>query len=387
MDPAEVVLRFLESVGRPSEAEFYLNLFRSEPKEQFAAISVDANVARHATEAVVLHLRFLAGLGLFPTVVIGLFEPTDAQDHAARIQRRLGRADVPAELIPAGTPDLDARVIKTAQAGVVPIIAWSVAEGATAEDRFARLAALLTQLRTRKLLFLHRPGGLRQQGSLVPVVNLNTDFASLMSSRELSRKERALLTQSRSLVLEKVPQKLVVAITSPLNVLRELFTIKGAGTLLRPGAVIQQKDSFDQVDRERLKALLTSAFGRVPYDSFFERPILRIYLEENYRGAAIVQKTPLGPYLSKFAVGKEAQGEGLGRDLWDAMMSDIPSVFWRARPSNSINEWYTKLCDGLYRNKDWTVFWKGIGVEYMPSAIAYALGQPVDLPPVQAPAA
>jgi hypothetical protein len=34
-----VVLRFLESVGRRAEAEFYVQLFRSEPKEQFGAIA------------------------------------------------------------------------------------------------------------------------------------------------------------------------------------------------------------------------------------------------------------------------------------------------------------------------------------------------------------
>ena len=101
MEPADVVLRFLESVGRRSEAEFYINLFRAEPKEQFAAIGVDANVARHATEAVVLHLRFLAALGLAPVVVLGHFEPTDSLEHGARIQRRLGRAGVPGELVAA----------------------------------------------------------------------------------------------------------------------------------------------------------------------------------------------------------------------------------------------------------------------------------------------
>src|SRR5438874_13818653 len=95
MDPADVVLRFLESLGRRSESEFYLALFRATPKERFAAISVDANVARHATEAVVLDLRFLAALGLVPVVALGLFEPTDAAEHAQRIRRRLEKAGVP----------------------------------------------------------------------------------------------------------------------------------------------------------------------------------------------------------------------------------------------------------------------------------------------------
>jgi ribosomal protein S18 acetylase RimI-like enzyme len=381
MDPAEVVLRFLESVGRRSEAEFYLGLFRAEPKERFAAISVDANVARHATEAVVLHLRFLAALGLFPTVVLGLFEPTDALEHASRIRRRLERTGVPAALIPAGDEPLAERIAQTARAGTLPIIAYGATEGATAEERFNKLAGLLTTLQTRKLLFLHRPGGLRQQGVLIPVVNLNADYTLLLASKELSRKERALLTQSRSLVLERIPHKLVVAITSPLNLLRELFTVKGAGTMLRRGAVIKRRDGLADVDRERMKALLTSSFGRAPVESFFERDFARVYLEESYRGAAIVQRTPLGTYLTKFAVGREAQGEGLGRDLWDAMMAETTAVFWRARSTNPIGEWYTKLCDGLHRSQDWTVYWKGLDVDAVPSAVGFALSQPVDLPP------
>ena len=99
MDPSDVVLRFLEGVGRKSEAEFYLGLFRSEAKERFATLSVDASVARHAFDAVVVDLRFLAALGLTPVVVFGLFEPTDALEHAARLRRRLGKASVPAEML------------------------------------------------------------------------------------------------------------------------------------------------------------------------------------------------------------------------------------------------------------------------------------------------
>src|SRR6478736_356081 len=99
MDPADVVLRFLESLGRRSEADFYLTLFRAEPKERFAAISVDANVARYATEAVTLDLRFLASLGLFPVVVLGLFDSKEAKEHGTRIKRRLERAGVPATIL------------------------------------------------------------------------------------------------------------------------------------------------------------------------------------------------------------------------------------------------------------------------------------------------
>lgn len=378
MTPADAVLRFLESVGRRSEAEFYLGLFRSEPKEQFAAISVDANVARHATEAVVLHLRFLHTLGLAPVVVLGLFAPTDAREHGARIRRRLERTGVPASILPPNDPDLSARISEAARGGTIPIVPFGLTEGPTPDERFTRLAALLSTLRTRKLLFLHRPGGLQQKGALVPLVNLNTDYAALVASKELSRKERALLVQSRRLVLELIPHKLVVAITSPLNLLRELFTVKGAGTLLRAGSVVHRHDDAGTVDRERLRALLHASFGRPPAGAFFEKGFSRVYLEENYRGAAVLVDTELGAYLTKFAVDREAQGEGIARDLWDAMVHERP-IFWRARAENSVGEWYTKLCDGMAKFAEWNVYWKGIETARIPAAIEYALGQGIDI--------
>ena len=58
---------------------------------------------------------------------------------------------------------------------------------------------------------------------------------------------------------------------------------------------------------------------------------------------------------------------------------DTPVVFWRARRGNPIVEWYVKLCDGLVRLPDWTVFWKGLDPGSIPAAIDWAVRQPVDL--------
>ena len=399
MQPPDAVLRFLESVGRRSEADFYLNLFRALPKERFAAIAVDANVARHATEAVVLDLRFLAQLGLVPLVVFGLLHPSDSVEHAARIRRRLEKSGVRAILLdPRGPTELVLQITEAANAGVIPILALGqptdagsdvgVDAGADAggiRERFAFLATLLTGLVTRKVIFLHRPGGLRQKGALLTLVNLTTDVAPLLAGRDLSRKERVLVAETRRLVFDLVPHRLVCAITSPLNLFRELFTIKGAGTLLRRGALITRHEGYAGVDEPRLQGLLASSFGRPPEPEFFGRPAQRVYVEESYRGAAIVSATPLGPYLTKFAVEREAQGEGLGRDLWDVMTQELPSLFWRARSANPINEWYTRLADGLVRTTTWTIYWKGLPHSLIPAAIDFALEQPIDIPPVVPP--
>lgn len=378
---ADVVLRFLESVGRRAEAEFYVQLFRSEPKEQFGAIAVDANVARYAFDAVALHLRFLAGLGLAPLVVFGAFAPVDAPEHAARMVRRLGREGVSAVRVPSrDVGELSDAVVRACREATLPVLALSTDDGATPDERFAKLGAVLGRIQSRKLIFLHRPGGLRVSGALLPLVNLTTDLPALLSSRELTRKERAMVQQSQRLVAA-APHRLAVTITSPLNLLRELFTVKGAGTLLRRGAVIVRHDGYEGVDLTRLRALIASSFGREPTEAFFERPVLRVYVEETWRGCAIVADGPFGPYLTKFATDREARGEGIARDLWDVMQAELPTVFWRARSSNPINEWYTKLADGLAKTPEWWVFWKGLPLSRVPDAVAWALAQPVDLPP------
>jgi len=169
-----------------------------------------------------------------------------------------------------------------------------------------------------------------------------------------------------------------VAMTSPLQLLRELFTVRGAGTLVKRGSTIARTDGFTGVDTPRLRALLESSFGRAPSEDFFDRPITRVYLEENYRGAALVLETPLGGYLSKFAVEREAQGEGIGRDLWQLVIADYPAIFWRARPSNPIAPWYTQECDGMARFPEWHVFWRGMPTERIEECIEWALAQPAD---------
>jgi acetylglutamate kinase len=375
-DKADVVLRFLESVGRRAESEFYVQLFRREPKERFAALSIDANVARHALDVVALHLKFLADLGLAPVVLLGLFEPTDAPEHAARLLRRLARNGVTAAAV---APEDVSALTASCRAGVIPVVAFGAAQGASVVARFDVLGALLGALGTPKLIFLHRPGGLRQREVLVPLVNVSTDLPALLASRELSRKERAIVAQASRLI-EGARHKLLVTVTSPLNLLRELFTVKGAGTLLRRGVRVLRAEGYADIDRGRIEALIASSFGRAPVPEFFARPVRRIYLEEQYRGCAIVTDAPWGVYLTKFATDREARGEGIARDLWEVLRDEHPAIFWRARANNPINEWYTKLADGLLKTPGWWVFWVGVPTTSVPEMAAWALAQPVDLP-------
>jgi acetylglutamate kinase len=380
-ETSDAILRFMESIGHRSEAEFYLALFRAEQKESFANLVISASVLRDAAEAVVLDLRFLRGLGLVPVVSLGLSSTGPATaDQAERLQRRLERADVVSSVHAADAPALSDAVTQSARNGVIPIVAFTSGDANDAAARFDALGELSVGLKTRKLIFVSRLGGLRmrQPETELPIINLATDYDGLVAKRMLSPKRLSLLEQARRLLVERASHRMFVAVTSPLLLLPELFTIRGAGTLIKRGSTILRKDGLAEVDQARLSALLESSFGRPLDPDFFRGDIARIYLEENYRGAALVRETPIGAYLCKFAVEREAQGEGLGRDLWQLVVSDYKTVFWRARSDNPIVPFYVQECDGMARAGEWHVFWKGLAPERIPDAIATALAQPVD---------
>lgn len=383
-ETSDAILRFMESIGHRSEAEFYLALFRAEKKESFANLVIEASVLRDATEAVVLDLRFLAGLGLTPVVSLGLTSAGKAgAEQAERLMRRLERAAVPCSVSAADEPSLVRTITEHARSGVIPIVAFTNGDANDEAARWDALGELSDGLKTKKLIFVSRRGGLRlrQSETELPIINLATDYEGLVAKRFLSPRRLSFLQQSRRLLFERTTHRMFVAVTSSLLLLRELFTIRGAGTLIKRGSSILVKYGLDQVDADRLSALLTSSFGRELEPAFFDREIARAYVEESYRGVALVRETHLGGYLCKLAVDREAQGEGLGRDLWQLVIGDYPTLFWRTRNDNPILPFYLQECDGMERTEKWHVFWKGLAAERIPEAIETALVQPVDFAP------
>jgi hypothetical protein len=396
MEP-EIIQRFLESVGSKADVDLYLELFRSQRKQSFAIIAADAQIVRTALDPFHFDLRILAGLGLYPVVLLGLFDARDADRQAQRVYDWLDEDQVPARMIAAG-PDLPHAAQDAVDAAIgasaIPLLSLEGAKEASTDYRFDLLEALARRLETRKVVFLSTSSGLEREGAPpISLVNLSVDYERLLGRGSLSRRHGTLLRQVKGL-LEDIPQRMSVSVVNPLQLLRELFTIKGAGTLIRKGSRIERHGDFAVIDRVRLRALIESAFSRRLHEGALdpggrlERQTERLYLEENYLGAALVSQTAVGPYLTKFAVERQAQGEGIGTDLWAVFARDYPSFFWRARPTNSITPWYVKQCDGLVRLPEWHVFWRGLAPERIPAAIAYALAAPVDfvapaeLPPV-----
>jgi hypothetical protein len=378
----EIIHRFLESVGQKADVDLYLQLFQAQEKKSFAIIAADAQIVRTALDPFHFDLRILAGLGLCPVVLLGLFDAKDANRQAARVYDWLVEDQVPARIVTASRT-MDAPTLETAadaiRGGAIPIVSLEAAREATTDARFDLLAALASAFETRKVVFLSSTRGLEREGAPpISVVNLTTDYERLLGAKgQLARRHYTLLRQARDL-LEGVPHRMTIAVVDPLSLLRELFTVAGAGTLIRKGSRIDRHTDFASIERERLRALLESAFGRVLRPEALDRGVERVFVEENYRGAALLAPSPVAPYLSKFAVERMAQGEGIGSDIWAVMLREYPSLFWRSRPYNPITPFYIRQCDGMTRFPDWSVFWRGLDVSSIAPAIDYALAQPSD---------
>lgn len=382
LDPSEVVLRFLESIGKRSEAEFYLGLFKREAEHRFATLVIDAPVVADASAAVGLDLRFLQALGLTPVVCLGLFDAVTQGVQATRLKAALLRVGLTAERFLSHDTDAIAASVKR---GTVPIVLL----GATAKNADARLAdpaaracalaSLVVGLGSRKLLFLQRRGGLPRGGKSVPQLTLVTSLAALTQTHALTDKQRVMVGLAQVLLKRLDRSPLTVAIISPLQLLRELFTVKGAGTLLRRGARISRYDNYGQLDGHRLRSLLQNAFSRPVHVSLFADKPQAIYVDAHYQAAAITQATPLGAYLSPFVVGQQAQGEGLYGDLWQTVTQDNAALFGRSRRNNLIDPWSVRQCEAMVRRPEYNVFVRGMTPDHLSAVVHFAESAPADV--------
>ena len=384
MDP-DIIHRFLESVGQKADVDLYLKLFRSQRKESFAIIAADAQIVRAALDPFHFDLRILAGLGLYPVVLVGLLDARDADKQSQRILEWLLEDEVAAKVIGSGTDlpqEIQTSVRQTLEENTIPIVSLDAAKELAIDDRFRLLRTLAASLESRKVIFLSTSAGIEREGApRISLVNLSADYEHLLTTSDLPRRHASLLRHVK-ILLDQLPQRMNVAVVNPLHLLRELFTVSGAGTMIRKGSRIEKHSGLGAVDRGRLTTLLESAFDRALVPGAMEDGGMvvaqaeHVYLEENYLGAAILGSTDIAPYLSKFAVNRQAQGEGIGGEIWSMLTRDFPMFFWRARPSNPIVPFYVKQCDGLVRFPEWHVFWRGLAPDKIQAAIAYALALP-----------
>jgi len=367
------VLRSLSAVGATKEAKFYAELFAAQDAERFALIVIDPRCLKNPLlEALISNLRILSDLGLSPVLLVGALDDdrTSVKFQSQRLAKELDLASVQIAKLNTASYQLIPEVRQKARKGMIPILEMTERRGKM------NLMTLVKELKPNKVIFLQPSGGINREGERLSFVNIDRLEESL-NLDDLTLGQSRFIALVQELAEEKCNEAVYV-MASPLNLLAELFTTKGSGTMLRRAAPIMTISTLARTDKAQLKTSIEEAFGKEIKPIFLRSKIYKGFIEESYRGGAIFTQLAGLPYLSKFWVSKAAQGEGIARDIWDMMCSDIPAFFWRSRMGNPFNEWYMSACDGMQISGEWRVFWKGLDAPEVPGAIIAAASAPDD---------
>ncbi|MEM6640206.1 MAG: acetylglutamate kinase [Pseudomonadota bacterium] len=408
-----VIVRLLGSMGSPKEVQQYLKKFSDLDGLRFAVVKVGGAIIETQLRELASSLTFLQQVGLTPIVIHGggpqlnrvLAErniETTKRDglrvttpeilHAARQVFQAENLRLTGALREAGShaASLVSGVFEAAildrerfglvgevtrvniepvraitDAGHIPVIS-PLAE--TVDGQILNINgdvaanALVAAVQPFKIIFLTGTGGILDGNDrIIPSINLTTDFDRLMQRDWLHSGMRLKLEQIHS-VLSGLPPQSSVSITRPDLLARELFTHRGSGTLVRLGENVNASTTWDNLDLERLRALLECSFGKTLAPDYFDAtPLHTAYVSDSYRAAAIICRGHNGlARLDKFAVTDAAQGEGIGGALWHRIREAHPAIYWRARPDNPVNAFYFRHADGFVRGDEWLVFWYGV---------------------------
>jgi acetylglutamate kinase len=368
----QTVLSSLSAIGATQEAQFYAELFAKDDPERFALILLDPRVLKNPLlEALTAALQILSNLQLSPILLIGALDGdrTAIKFQAQRLKRDLDSSGVKSTKLNTASYGLVAELKRRTAANDIPILEMTERRGPV------NLPKLVSDLRPAKIVSLQPSGGIAFAGERRRNLRLS-EVGPLIEDGQLSEGQAAFLRMVQRVELESSEGRRAYVLASPLNLLSELFTAKGSGTLIRKGADIRVVDHLP--DNPALARSISNAFGRALNPEVMTQPIRRAFLEADYRAGAIFTTKADQVYLSKFWVVPEARGEGLARDVWEAICEDIPKFFWRSRSENPFNGWYLKMCDGMQQSGPWRVFWRGLHADDLPAIIQAAADAPID---------
>jgi len=408
-----VVSQVLSQLGTSREARYYLKQYSSDGELQFAVIKIGGAVLEEQVRPLASALAFLRNLGLMPIILHGAGPQLDVALEEASIEtvKRRGLRVTTPDVMEVARPviyranrrlvsaldeqgvraqgiqhgvfvceyldreefglvgdirrvDLEA-VRDVVHRGILPVVAC-LGESPTGQvmNINADIAAreLIWEVKPHKIIFLTGTGGLLDEsGRIISAISLRTDFEYLME-QDWVHSGMQLKLEQISQLLSGLPESASVSITSVDNLARELFTHRGAGTLIRSGEEILEYSEFSPGFREKAVALLEQSFSRrLRPDYFDDLPLESILCSESYGAMAVVLNGVDGvPYLDKFAVTPEAQGAGLGAAVWQALIHRCPKLYWRARTDNPITSWYFDQADASFTDDKWVAFSVGI---------------------------
>lgn len=380
MNSKDVLSRVFEITRDPRDGLLFLKEFQSLSPESFAILYADSETIFESSEALFSDLKLLYQLDLFPFVVLEVdsfqylkvFFPLEQMN--AEGERSLGFTY---QVVDRNQP-LKEAVTESIRQKKIPILLW--------DDDSEKLSALLDRCRSilhsSKVIYVSIDGPLKDPitGKVKSILQRESSFP-LPEGMTLSRSQEEFVNLSEDLLSKIEDPKFSIVLTSPFTLLTELFTVKGSGTLVKRKNKIKVCHTTEEVDMNRVFQLIEESFGKSLKPEFYKTKFDVLFLEDSYRACAWMQKTEHGYLLSKFAVNGVARGAGVGRDIWDQILTHCSPLFWRSKPDNNINKWYMSVAQGIEKDESWYYYWLGLDRSLIPATIQTLKEQPEDFFP------
>jgi acetylglutamate kinase len=352
----ENVERLIEITGNQNDSIIFLESFKSLEPHKFSLVYLHSETVVQCFHIILFDLELLLSLDLFPTIIIS----KSSFEYIHLFYKNLNQQKF--SFINSDT-DLFENVNINILNKKISIIVLQ-----TEIDSIIKFTELVNLFDPKKFILIDLEAPLKDNttGEKISLINLRDEIKLNLNESQMS-----LFNEISSFMKLSNSSKLQFAYTTPFGFLKELFTIKGSGTFIKKGSEIIEYKDINSIDLSRLKNLLEISFKKNIKTEFFSKKIDSILLEKEYNGAALFIKTEFGFYLSKFAVGEIARGEGIGRDIWEKMKQTFSTIFWRSKINNPINHWYRKECQGFHKTEKWIYYWIQFDIKYILNLFNY----------------
>jgi len=411
----KLITQVLQQLANTKEADYYLNQYNNANQVKFAVVKVGGNVIENQLKQLSQSLSLLTQLGLTPIILHGAGPQMDAEInkqntpvnklHGLRVtdSQTLNIIkpvikQVHEKLITAlnneniKTQSLFNQVFvcdyldkeKYGYVGEIKQVNLEEINKAIANKQVPIISCLgiddigqvmninadiamkklVWEAQPAKVIFVTPTGGLLDENDqLISAVQLINQYKDLMKQPWLHSGMKLKIQQIYQL-LKPVPRKLSVSITSASELAKELFTHQGKGTFISMGEHIHNHYVMGTAAELQLKSLLESTFKRKLKNDFLKSIDMKsLIISESGQAAALITNGQNGiAYLNKFAVTPLAQGQGLGKSIWQQLLLIYPKIYWRSRIDNPINAWYSIQADCSYKKDGWMVFSSGMNL-------------------------
>ncbi|EEQ39937.1 ARG5,6 protein, mitochondrial precursor [Clavispora lusitaniae ATCC 42720] len=421
------VVQLLNNIGSKREVEQYLKYFTSVSSQQFAVIKVGGAIITQQLPELASCLAFLYHVGLFPIVLHGtgpqineLLEVEGVEpeyidgirvtnpktmevvrkcflEQNLRLVTALEKMGVHARPITAGVFSADyldkekyqlvgkissvnkSPVEAAINAGYLPILT-SLAETPSGQllNVNADVAAseLAREFEPLKIVYLNEKGGLinGSTGEKISAINLDEEYDDLLKQPWVKYGTKLKIKEIHDL-LQHLPRSSSVAIIDVNDLQKELFTDSGAGTLIRRGYKLINRNSLEEFSNpDILRAALlrdpeikSGKLSVASYLKHLESVSFKSYGDAPLEVLAIVvedasTKVPVAK-LDKFLSSRTGWLNNVTDNIFNAIKKDFKSLYWIVNENDSNLSWYFSKSDGSFAKNGEVLFWYGLDTD------------------------